>query len=389
VAVTVAGEAEEFYTNASWPGHDGTPTGFTLDARGRWWGGWCVAHIDVTWAEGYAGFCQQSHIPIATPSWKKVKGAGVAIWNRRRDTSCGTSAPCRKYTGSYSVSYTRPAVTFDVYANRYVVASGGAVTISAKVTPGTFGGINTPFAVTKWEWTPDGGSPVSPDPCAPAALDIPNPKTCPLQPTTSGTIKVYAKVNGVALSQSLHIRVRCAATGNALMDSLPVLDLAARAWALSGQYADTGTQVSRREHYFAFWCPPGGVCRDTVINLGTTCGGTPPPASAFPGLIFDGHTHPYYAATPRGLIGSYARDTLPDFCGDLSDTATTATQPVPSSEDIHLVSDRNQSNPPVTAPHYVLDALRFDVIPGGQMSDAARLAATDTISRQLGACTIP
>src|SRR5690606_32866617 len=162
-----------------------------------------------------------------------------------------------------------------------------------------------PFNTQRWTWTPDSaGTPTQH--CA-------NQASCTITPQTSGTMTLTALVNGAEKSRSVHIRALCAPTGDALMDSLPILDALGAAWDSSN--ADDPNAANRRKRYFAVECNASGECGWTVYPNGpfdTPCEATPPTRDTTGTRTAGGHIHPFTPFTGSPLPPS---EIFPPNCG--------------------------------------------------------------------------
>jgi hypothetical protein len=283
------------------------------------------------------------------------------------------------------------------------VASNGAVTVIARVSPGTVGGLTPQFAVTKWEWQPDGGAPLQGSQCAPVSTDLPNPKQCTIYPTASGRMTVYAKVNGVAVSLGVHIRVRChPATGDPKLDSLPLLDAIDSAWRLSR--ASSANQLLRREALWAVDCVPGGECRiwvgDTSLSTPTQARDTVPlPPSPWV-RVATGHTHPFFPCDTTGHPGSCQpgaeildtalwadtalrrqyREGLTDFVA--------APSAFPSLGDLVVTSSDSGRSWIRNVDHYTADSLRILRVIPGLAYDFSRIQRPGIKKNWSGSCRL-
>jgi hypothetical protein len=232
--VQVSGLIDQYYSNSNgWilppPNGDlrGTLKG-QQDAAGQFNGTayQCYANVAVLFSQGGGKvFCDYSNMKPLTSVWADtsvLRGDGSARWYKgplEWLTHCnGTGKPpCYTFTGSFEVSVTPAAAELTFSASRYVVYPGkGSVTFTAGRTPSQFGRFSVPFTIQSWTWTPDGGSAITP------CVSTTNP--CTYSPASSGTMQIAALVNGVVLTASVHVRKLCAATGDSLADSLPILD---------------------------------------------------------------------------------------------------------------------------------------------------------------------
>ena len=354
----------------------------------------CTGHVWVVSASGDAKLCDYNNKELKSvwADTQVVQGTVTAQWQPGPVgwgiTGCGPNGqpPCWTYTGSHSVTVTPVPASLRVKASRYVTTPAApSVTFTAQVSPTQVGGRSVPFSVQSWTWVPDTGSGSGPA-CGTANI-------CTFSPSSSGTMRVDAIVNGAAQNKSVHIRVLCKSTGDSLLDSLPILDAMKAAEAASGDPNVPGNQPSRRENSFTVQCDASGECGYTVTDLGTPCGGTPPPVGNIPGIAVEGHTHPFNPAVPNPngsgwVLRNLASDSLPDACKKSLKGGTKGSKPWPSDSDFVHVESINNGPGGIFLPHYVLDPDDILAIPGGAMPIADRKAGTKRIPRKQGSCQI-
>jgi hypothetical protein len=388
IHVTVTGSETELYTSASNPSNPGAPTPHgTMDAGGYFFGGGCMANVDVSFGSTTVGYCQHTY-PF--DKWTIVQGQGTVAWNKRPQSlvnQCGgTLPPCYTYTGDgFTVSIDRPEVELVASADRYVTVPGKtSVTFTAQPSVGQFGGLGVPFVIQQWQWQYDSaGTPVA------ACLNPPantNPARCTFSPTRSGSMTIIALVNGVQKTKVVHVRVLCKATGDSLLDSLPILDKLSEMEQAGGD----STILPQNRHEMA---GVGGVDSmgepwNASTPLPTACGGNwPYRLDTLPGIKWWGHTHPFFPAH-RGFGGWFyhGTDTLPDNCGPVK--TANAPAPGPSPRDVYNIDDWG-NNSSVNAPHYIMDGEKIYIYPGGPMSQGDRFNTyKKEVSRKQGSCRI-
>jgi len=314
--VEVTGILDQYYSQATrWifppPTGDlrGTLAG-QMDAGGQWQTSQCYARVMVIFSQGGGeAFCDAYNQKSIISVWSDtsvMKGTGTARWYKGPasfSSNCDGAGkpPCYTYDGTHVVTVTPVQASLLVVPTRYVTHPGkSSVTFRARRTPSTFGSHVVPLAVQNWTWEPDSGSGVGPS----CGTDT----TCVFAPVASGTMTVTALVNGTIQSQSVHIRVLCAATGRPDLDSLPLLDAMSAAFD-SAWNADP---TLRRERGWSVDCLDG-MCVPMVhpVPPGTTPCTTLWPSGSSTGAtrVGDGHVHPF-------VPGELSTDTLPNSCRD-------------------------------------------------------------------------
>lgn len=394
--IQVSGLLDRYYGPTSYWGQSaGTLIG-QWDAAGGWTeSDGCTGNVWVLAASGGTIFCDAGNHKNPTSVWadtQVVQGTVTAQWHAGPPawgvTGCGPGGqpPCFTYTGSHAVAVTPVSASLRVKASRYVTTPAApSVTFTAAVSPTQVGGRNVPFSVQSWTWVADTGSGSGP------ACGTNN--ICSFSPSSSGTMRVDAIVNGVTRNKSVHIRVLCKSTDDKLLDSLPILDAMAAAMTASGDPNLPGGQGARREHQFSVQCDTLNECSSPPpVDLGNPCGGVPPRVDTVPGIKVDGHTHPFNPVVPNPnapggwILTNPASDSLPDTCK--TSPGTKGSGPRPSDADMARVESVNNFPGAPNLPHYVVDPDNIFAIPGGNMTREQRWSATKTIPRKQGNCRI-
>lgn len=347
-----------------WGTYAGTAVG-PFDAGGEFlWSFYqCFGNVGIWFTQsGWVGFCDFGNYKPATSTWSKmvtVQGNGTVGWSQLYTGSSACDgqgqSPCFTFSGSFSVTVTPVAADLILRPSRYVVTQGQSVTFRARRKPS-----NVPFQIQGWTWTPDGGT------ATPVSCDT----VCTTSPTSSGTMQVSAIVNGVPTTKSVHIRVLCAPTGDALLDSLPFLDAMADAWSQSGADDPDGNQ--RRERPFTVNCSSDGECSHTLYSSPSNgpCQSQMPPKDQTGTEVGRGHTHPFI---PDGYPD---REALPPATCPLQEGPYDRTQyaaPGPSPVDYE-----HAAGPGSDVPNFVVDGKNVYLLPPAAPGTNPALIAGNT-----------
>jgi len=217
VTVHATGLLQEYYSDAAgWDTLRGRSIG-SWDAAGGYSQAYgCNGNVYVGFADpGFVGFCRGAGDTVKHDTYTAqliVKGTGTVGWDRGPVTDlafCDKPGlpPCFVFTGSHTVSITPEPVNFDVTANPTTANYKDTVTVTATVSPGQVGTLNVPWTIDSVKWAPAFGTQTSPCQWSDFVTSNPGTRTCRKPFTRTGTLTVFATVNGVAAQKALTITV--------------------------------------------------------------------------------------------------------------------------------------------------------------------------------------
>jgi hypothetical protein len=195
------------------------PTGeqSTLDARGRFAGGVynaCYEGVAISFSQSGDvdfGACPDG-VYEAQETLSKyviVLGQGSAWWTGGRphaSDECG-GGPCRSYVGDKQIVIEPVQADFTVTAAPTAINFQDTVTVTAGASPGQVGGLNMPFTIDSTKWAPAFGTQVPPCGWTDFVWVDPGTRTCHKPFTRSGTLTVFATVNGAVAQQAVSVTV--------------------------------------------------------------------------------------------------------------------------------------------------------------------------------------
>lgn len=184
----------------------------------------CYAFVYVGSTSTYGGepwfapSCLGGTPPLPNSASGHVYLAGATSINRFSSSGGGQwdcSAPIIGYGPCFSwvddgqtVTIDRVDATFDLLAAPTSVNYGDTVTVTASISPGTVEGKDVPWTIDSTRWVPAFGTQTAP--CAWSHF-VPNntgpTRTCRKPFTRSGTLTVFATVNGTAQSKAVSVIV--------------------------------------------------------------------------------------------------------------------------------------------------------------------------------------
>lgn len=158
------------------------------------------------------GFLYSSAVPNGSPP---IAGSAVRTGGNPNLGYCFSyrpqftgNGPCFYYSGTQTVTLDRVVPQFDLQAVPSRILSGDTVTVTASASPSTLGGLSIPWTIDSTRWVPAYGTQWAP--CAWsdfAPQNTGSPRTCRRPFTRSGSLTVFATVNGDRVSKTVVIQV--------------------------------------------------------------------------------------------------------------------------------------------------------------------------------------
>ncbi|HLB37346.1 MAG TPA: hypothetical protein VJL31_12305, partial [Gemmatimonadales bacterium] len=213
--VTVVGLTSVYW---NWPPENQGQLETTLDARGRFrYGVWNNCYEDVkiwfsvTGLMSY-GPCSGYTSEETLTKLALLQGQGKAWWGGRYPQGVGDcdNGPCRYYEGLKEITIEPVEAEFTVTAEPATVNYKDSVTITAAVSPYQVDGVGLPWKIDSLKWVPAFGTQSSP--CPHQGYFVPTTgasptRTCRKPFTRSGTMTLFATVNGVPVQEAVAITV--------------------------------------------------------------------------------------------------------------------------------------------------------------------------------------
>ena len=204
--VTVRATGQMTMTN-----NHGGPAG-QLDAGGSYSAteGGCTGNVWVAFA-GSVGFCAGNQQPDPAHAWTVttlVQGNGRVSWIAGPYSPENCGGPCFTFTGDgFTVTITPATVDFNVTASPTTLKYNDSVTVTVTVSPAQVSGVNVPWRIDSTTWAPAFGTQASP--CVGTSWVAPDAgtRTCRRPFGRSGTLTVFATVNGVKAQGGVTITV--------------------------------------------------------------------------------------------------------------------------------------------------------------------------------------
>lgn len=146
---------------------------------------------------------------------------GMFLLNTYSQTNCsrytGVFLPCFTFSGSYTLTMTRLEADLVLTPSATTFLAGAAVTFQWAATPDSLAGQATPVVVRRTFFEPDSaGGGVPSDSTKTCAI---SGTSCTIQPLGSGTLHLWALVNGKLVHKQAHVTVVPCPTGDTLLDN--------------------------------------------------------------------------------------------------------------------------------------------------------------------------